>query len=249
MTAALFLLEPSAANGVEVGDLAELTGAEGRHAVSVKRVAAGERIDLGDGAGTILHTEVEELTGRDSLRARVLERTEWPAPQPRIVVIQALPKGERGETAVETLTEVGVDAIVPWQAQRCVARWSGDRESRGRAKWSATARSASKQARRAWVPEIAAPVSSAQVESLIASAALAIVLHEEAPTPIREFEVPATGDVLLIVGPEGGVSPGEIESFTAAGAQVARLGPSVLRTSTAGTVAAAVILSSTSRWA
>lgn len=248
MTAALFHVERVIAAGARVGDVVGLSGPEGRHAVAVRRVEVGEHIDLGDGEGIVLSAVVEALTGRDSLAARVLGRSELPAPQPRIVVVQALPKGERGETAVETLTEVGVDLIVPWQAERCVARWTGDKVERGRAKWSATARAAGKQARRAWLPEIAPLARTTDVEALVASAACSIVLHEGAAVPLRDVAVPADGDVVLIVGPEGGVSPDELERFTAAGAHLALLGPTVMRTSTAGTVAAAVVLAATPRW-
>ncbi|HSO05176.1 MAG TPA: RsmE family RNA methyltransferase, partial [Candidatus Limnocylindrales bacterium] len=168
MTAALFHLERAVAAGAGVGDVVELSGPEGRHAVTVKRVEVGEHIDLGDGAGTVLNAVVEALHGRDSLTARVLVRSELPAPQPRIVVVQALPKGERGETAVETLTEVGVDVIVPWQAERCVARWTGDKVQRGKSKWAATARAAGKQARRAWLPEVGPLARTSDVEALVA---------------------------------------------------------------------------------
>ena len=248
MTAALFHLEPAVAAGAGVGDVVELSGPEGRHAVTVRRVEIGEHIDLGDGAGTVLNAVVEALHGRDSLTARFLGRSELPAPQPRIVVVQALPKGERGETAVETLTEVGVDVIVPWQAERCVARWTGDKVQRGPSKWAATARAAGKQARRAWLPEVAPLARTADVEALVASAPCAIVLHEEATVPLRDIGLPADGDVVLVVGPEGGVSQAELDRFTAAGAHPGLLGPTVMRTSTAGTVAAAVVLAGTSRW-
>jgi 16S rRNA (uracil1498-N3)-methyltransferase len=248
MTAAVFLVEQAVAARSGVGDLVELSGPEGRHAVAVKRLQVGERIDLGDGSGTVLRAVVEAVSGRESLVARVQEREVLASPQPRIVVVQALPKGERGETAVETLTEVGVDVIVPWQAERCVARWTGDKVQRGRAKWAAAARAAGKQARRAWLPEVAPLARTADVESLVGAAACAIVLHEEAQESLRDIVVPAAGDVVLIVGPEGGVSPDELARFTAAGAQLALLGPTVMRTSTAGTVAAAVILSATPRW-
>lgn len=248
MTAALFLIEPGVAAGAAVGDLVELSGSEGRHAVAVRRLEVGERLDLGDGAGTVLHAEVEALSGRDVLVARVLERATTAAPQPRILVVQALPKGERGETAVETLTEVGVDVIVPWQAERCVARWTGDKVERGRSKWVTAARAAGKQARRAWLPEVAPLARTADVEALVARAACAIVLHEEAAVPLHGIALPAAGDVALVVGPEGGVSPDELDRLTAAGAHLARLGPTVMRTSTAGTVAAAVVLAATPRW-
>ena len=248
MTAALFLIEPAVAAAAGVGDVISLTGPEGRHAVTVKRVGVGEQIALGDGIGTLLHAVVESLGGRDSLRARVQARTDSPSPSLRIVVVQALPKGERGETAVETLTEVGVDVIVPWQAERTVARWSGDRAERGRAKWAAAALAATKQARRPWIPEIAPLARTADVEALVATAACAVVLHETADAPLRDIPMPSEGDVVLIVGPEGGLSPDELDRLTAAGAQPARLGPTVMRTSTAGTVAAALVLAGTERW-
>jgi 16S rRNA (uracil1498-N3)-methyltransferase len=248
MTAALFLIEPGVAAGAGVGDVVALSGPEGRHAVAVKRLQVGERLDLGDGAGTVLHAEVDALRGRDALVARVLGRATHAAPQPRIVVVQALPKGERGETAVETMTEVGVDVIVPWQAERCVARWTGDRAERGRAKWVTAARAAGKQARRAWLPEVAPLARTADVAALVAGSACAIVLHEEADLPLHGIALPGAGDVVLVVGPEGGVSPDELDRLCAAGAHLGRLGPTVLRTSTAGTVAAAVVLAATPRW-
>jgi 16S rRNA (uracil1498-N3)-methyltransferase len=248
MTAALFLIDPGVAAGAGVGDLVELSGSEGRHAVAVKRLDVDERLDLGDGEGTVLRAVVQALTGRDALMARVLERVTIPAPQPRIVVVQALPKGERGETAVETLTEVGADVIVPWQAERAVARWTGEKVERGRAKWVAAARAAGKQARRSWLPEVAPLARTPDVEALVAGAACGIVLHEQAAVPLHAIALPAAGDIVLVVGPEGGVSPDELDRLTSAGAHVARLGPTVMRTSTAGTVAAAVVLAATTRW-
>jgi 16S rRNA (uracil1498-N3)-methyltransferase len=248
MTAALFHIDAEVAAGARIGDPVELSGPEGRHAVAVKRVEVGELIDLGDGAGTVLRAVVESRVGRDSLVARVQDRQVLAPPQPRIVVVQALPKGERGETAVETLTEVGVDVIVPWQAERCVARWTGEKVQRGRDKWAGAARAAGKQARRAWLPQVAPLARTSEVEELVASAACAIVLHEDARVSLRDVAVPVDGDVVLIVGPEGGVSPDELDRLTVAGARPALLGPTVMRTSTAGTVAAAVVLSATARW-
>jgi 16S rRNA (uracil1498-N3)-methyltransferase len=249
MTAPLFLIEPTVAAGAGPGDAVELTGPEGRHAVTVTRIQVGEEIDLADGRGTVLSTTVETITGADSLTARVSDRANVPAPQPRLTVVQALPKGDRGETAVETLAEVGVDVIVPWQADRSIARWSGAKSQKGPAKWASTARTAGKQARRAWFPEVTSLARTADVEERIAAAACAVILHELATTPIQHIAVPAAGEVLLIVGPEGGLTPDEIARFQAAGAQLALVGPTVMRTSTAGTVAAGVVLAATGRWA
>jgi 16S rRNA (uracil1498-N3)-methyltransferase len=248
VTAPLFVVDPPAAAAAEVGGTVRLDGPEGRHAVSVARVGAGEQIDLGDGRGTVLRTRVESVQGRDALVARVLARDSHIAPHPRVIVVQAIPKGDRAETAVETMTEVGVDVIVPWQAQRCIARWTPERAERGRAKWAGAAQAAGKQSRRAWFPEVAAAARMGDVEGLVAGAALALVLHEEAATPLAGIRVPESGDVVLVVGPEGGLTADEIVRLQAAGAVAVRMGPTVLRSSTAGTAAAAIVMAGSGRW-
>lgn len=225
-----------------------LDGAEGRHAASVRRLRPGERVDLADGAGLLAECVVAEVTGRDSLLLDVLARHRVPPPQPRLVVVQALPKGDRGELAVETMTEAGVDEIVPWPAARCVTQWRPERRDKALGRWRSAAREAAKQARRAWLPEVAEPLATPGVAARIAAADRALVLHESAPTPISAAGPPATGEILVIVGPEGGITDDELAAFTAAGATAVRLGPTVLRTSTAGVAAAAVLLSATGRW-
>ena len=245
MSAPVFLVEPSGAAGP--GDVVRLGGAEGRHASAVLRLGAGERLDLVDGVGVRLSCTVV-TADRDGLEVRVESRVEEPAPQPRLVVVQALAKGDRGELAVEVLTEVGVDVVVPWAAVRCVVQWRGDRGVRALERWRSTAREAGKQARRARHPEVRDLASTADVARLIGGAACAVVLHESATDPLPAVEVPAAGDVVVVVGPEGGVTEDELEVLVGAGASVRRLGPSVLRTSTAGAVAAGVLLSRTPRW-
>ncbi|MDP9443873.1 MAG: 16S rRNA (uracil(1498)-N(3))-methyltransferase [Actinomycetota bacterium] len=224
-----------------------LDGTEGRHAALVRRLRVGERVDLTDGVGQVARCEVEEAS-RSSLRCRVLDRYAEPPATPRLVVVQALPKGDRGELAVELLSEVGVDVIVPWAAARCVTRWRGDRAATSLAKWRAAAREATKQARRAWLPEVRDLASTEQVAALLSGSAVGVVLHESALRPAAGLEAPAVGDVVLVVGPEGGISPDELRLFAGAGAESVRLGPTVLRTSTAGVVAAGVLLSRTPRW-
>ena len=175
-------------------------------------------------------------------------RREVPRPDPAITVVQAIPKGDRGELAVEEMTEVGVDRIVPWAAARCIAVWQGARGERSLAKWRLTAREAAKQSRRAWIPEVTEVASVGQVVRLIAKAACAIVLEPGAASSLGRLSLPASGDLLVVVGPEGGITDSESAAFHAAGAAACRLGPTVLRTSTAGTVAAAVLLSRSGRW-
>jgi 16S rRNA (uracil1498-N3)-methyltransferase len=228
-------------------DRVRLDGPEGRHAATVRRLTPGERVDLVDGAGLLAECVVA-AAGRDVLDVDVLVRRQLAPPAPRLVVVQALPKGERGELAVQTLTEVGVDVVVPWTAARCVTRWHGERGAKGLARWRAAAREATKQSRRAWLPDVRDPASTAEIAALLRVAALAVVLREQGGEPLATVDVPATGDVVVVVGPEGGVSPEELVAFTAAGASAYRLGPTVLRTSTAGVAALAVLSARSGRW-
>lgn len=246
MTAPVFVVEE-----VPVGPEFVLDGPEGRHAVSVKRLNPGEAVVLTDGRGGWAEAVVKAAEGKDRLVVTVSGVFEEPEPAVRITVVQALPKGDRGEVAVETMTETGVDAIVPWQASRCITQWRGDRGAKSLAKWRATAREAGKQSRRVRFPEVAEAMSTKQVAALLAGADLAMVLHEDRDTSSEALagaELPAAGSVVLVVGPEGGVSPEELAVFAEAGARPYRLGRSVLRTSTAGTAATAVLLARTGRW-
>src|SRR6478735_5276109 len=245
MTAPLFM----APAVTLVGDEVMLDGSEGRHAVTVRRIRAGERVDVTDGAGLRLECVVSELIGKDAARLTVVDRVTEPPAAPRFVVVQALPKGDRGELAVEVMTEVGVDVIVPWAASRCVSQWKGERGAKSAARWRSTAHEAAKQAHRSWLPEVRDQAGTKQVAALLADAALAVVLHEEATEPLAGVELPTEGDVVLVVGPEGGISPDEVAAFAAAGARTTRLGPTVLRTSTAGVAALGMLLSRTPRWA
>lgn len=241
--------------GVDAGALVELTGEEAHHAVAVRRLRVGEPVALTDGAGSRALGDVE-ATGKRLLAVRVHQVEQVAAAQPSFTVVQALPKGERGELAVELLTEVGVDRIVPWAAQRCVVQWRGERATKSQGRWVATSREAAKQARRAWFPQVDTLADTAQVGELLAGADLALILHEEATTPLARLQVPAQGSVVLVVGPEGGIGPEELAVLTGlagsdpAGGRVhtVRLGAEVLRTSTAGAVAAGALMARTDRW-
>jgi 16S rRNA (uracil1498-N3)-methyltransferase len=269
-----------------------LAGAEGRHATTVRRLSAGERADLTDGVGTIAECVVKSARP-GALELAVLARRKEPAPDPRVVIVQAIPKGDRGELAVETMTEVGVDVVVPWSAERCVVRWRGDRADKGVARWRSTALAAAKQSRRSWFPQVTAVAGIAAVAELVQAAALALLLDPDAPQALASVATPTAGagigddgarddgardigarddgarddgarddgarddggrddggrDIVLVVGPEGGISEQEAALLTQAGAIGARLGPTVLRASSAGAVAAALIMSSSGRWA
>lgn len=217
-------------------DRVVLAGVEGRHAATVRRIRVGEVVDLVDGVGTRC-TSVVTAVGKDALTCEVRDRLYEAAPRPRVTLVQALAKGGRGELAVELATEVGVDAIVPWAAARSIAKADKPLD-----RWQSTAREAAKQSRRAWFPTLSAPMTTAQVLELPGQL---LVLHEQAELGLADFPLPA-GDVLIVVGPEGGISPEELDAFQ--GASVVRLGQSVLRTSTAGAVAVALVSARTGRW-
>jgi 16S rRNA (uracil1498-N3)-methyltransferase len=228
-------------------DVIVLAGTEGRHAATVRRLRPGERADVGDGAGLVAECVVIR-SSPGGLELAVRARRRVPRPEPVITVVQAIPKGDRGELAVEEMTEVGVDRIVPWAAARCVPVWRGPRGERSLAKWRLTAREAAKQSRRAWIPEVTEVWSAGQVAQAMAKAACAIVLEPDAADSLGRLSPPESGNLLVVVGPEGGITEEETAAFLAAGAIARRLGPTVLRTSTAGTVAAAILLSRTARW-
>lgn len=231
------------------GDRITLAGPEGRHATTVRRMRPGERVDLTDGAGAIAECEVMAARpGPGELDLAVLARRTDPAPRCPVTVVQAILKGDRGELAVELMTEVGADVIVPWAAERCVARWHAGREDKALARWRSAALQAGKQSRRGRFSEVTPQERLAGVVQRVGDAGMAVLLDPRAATPFGALSLPDVGGIVLIVGPEGGLTDAEEAALTAAGAVAARLGPTVLRGSTAGAVAAALVLSSCGRW-
>ncbi|MGD1237897.1 16S rRNA (uracil(1498)-N(3))-methyltransferase [Mycobacterium seoulense] len=235
----------------DVGSLAVLEGDEGFHAATVRRIRPGEQLALGDGAGGLAHCEVEHA-GRDGLRARVLKRWSVAAARPPVTVVQALPKSDRSELAIELATEAGADAFLAWQAARCVASWQGARADKGLRRWRAVARSAARQSRRAHIPPVDGVLSTAELAQRIrdelATGAVVLALHESATDPLTGIDVGGANALLLVVGPEGGIAPDEVAALTQAGAAPVRLGPQVLRTSTAAAVALGALGVLTPRW-
>jgi 16S rRNA (uracil1498-N3)-methyltransferase len=228
-----------------------LDGEEARHAATVRRLRPGEQLVLSDGAGAMARCVVDTVrTGRDAtLTLTVLERWDEEPPALRVHVAQALAKGDRGELAVELATEAGADAIVPWRAARSVARWDdGARGDKALARWRATARSAAKQARRAHIPDVTEPVDTRELAQLAATMSRTLVLESGVTSRLADLALPDTGDIFLIVGPEGGITDHELTTLEAAGATTVRLGPTVLRTSTAAAVALGALGALTSRW-
>jgi len=241
MSPPLFLVKALPASGTVT-----LDGPEGRHAAVVQRLRIGERLLLGDGQGSTASAVVTAV-GTTGLTAAIENHWYVEPPAPRIVVAQGIPKGDRGELAVQAMTEVGVDEIVPWAASRCVAVWRGDRGRRARDKWASTAREAAKQARRSWLPVVAD--EAAPTAALAARRADAVlVLHAAAETALSSVTLPGRGEILVVIGPEGGIADAEIDELSAAGAVPVRLGATVLRTSTAGVAALSVLAARLGRW-
>lgn len=235
----------------DVGGVAVIDGDEGFHAATVRRIRPGEALAISDGAGVLADCVVTEAGKRSLTVAVTARRTELP-PAPPVTVIQAIPKSERSELAVELATEAGADAVVAWQAERCVARWDGERAAKGVRRWRAVARAAARQSRRPWIPAVDGPLSTGDLCVLIAervaAGGLVLALHESAAGTLADLPVAQAQSILLVVGPEGGISDGELDRLSAAGATAVRLGPTVLRTSTAAAVALGALGVLTARW-
>jgi len=233
----------------EIGELAVVDGDEGFHAANVRRIRPGEELDLGDGLGTVAHCVVDEIA-KGRLTARVLDRKTVRLPSPSVTVVQALPKSDRSELAIELATEAGADAFIAWQASRCVARWeSSAKVDKGLRRWRAVARSAARQSRRPYIPSVSGVLSTAElVDRVSDSGVTTLVLHESATVKLPELSVAQVDSLLLIIGPEGGIADDEVAALAGAGATAVQLGPSVLRTSTAAAVALGALGALTSRW-
>ncbi|GAA4286254.1 16S rRNA (uracil(1498)-N(3))-methyltransferase [Georgenia daeguensis] len=265
MTTAVFHADADTLATAVTGAVVTLRGEEARHAATVRRMRAGEAVELVDGAGLRVSGTVA-AAARDELSVAVTAVTREPAPAVRLVLVQALAKGGRDEQAVETATELGADGLVPWQASRSVSVWSGPKVEKGRRRWEAVALAAAKQSRRSWVPWVHDLVATRELVAAVASAVAAggavLVLHEQAAVPLSAAVLPDPGrvsaggeaglarptDVAVVVGPEGGITDEEVAALAAAGAQPVLLGPHVLRTSTAGPAALAVLSQRLGRW-
>ncbi|HET9349601.1 MAG TPA: 16S rRNA (uracil(1498)-N(3))-methyltransferase [Arthrobacter sp.] len=277
MSNPVFFTAPGTLDGLAPGSVFVLDGPEARHAVTVKRLGVGETVDIADGAGKRLTGTVAAVApGELSVECSGL--AEEPRPAVRLVLVQALAKGDRDELAAETATELGIDAVVPWQAERSIVRWKAERAAKAHAKWQSVVTAAAKQARRAWIPRVRPAVDGAGLQAAVAAADLAIILHEDAVRPLRQVleawlaagptDSPAGSaagrdaagggaavdgedqgrEVLLIVGPEGGISPREVTRLCDAGAVTALLGHHVLRSSTAGPAATVLASDILGRW-
>lgn len=250
MTAALFLLDAGRLTGATPGQTIVVDGAEGRHAATVKRIEPGEPVLLADGSGVVAECETVAADA-DRLEVRIVAVREEHPGRPRVTLVQALAKGDRDDQAIEAATELGVDRIVPWQAERSIVQWRGERGAKARRKWEQVVRAAAKQSRRATVPVVAELLDRKRLASLADANANAnvvlLVLHEDADEALAGLDLSAADEVVLVVGPEGGISPAELDALRDVGARVVRLGPHVLRASSAGPAAISVVMAAT-RW-
>lgn len=255
MTRPLFFGPEDSVRAARPGDPFVLGGDEGRHASTVRRLTAGERIDVTDGGGHRL-TGVITAVGTGTVELRVEHAGQEAPPHHRLVLVQALAKGGRDEQAVEAATELGVDAVVPWHAERSIVRWRGDKVERGRQKWVSLVNAASKQSRRSFTPEVLPVMDTERLASWAGSVDRVVVLHEDAEESLAQYvaRLESAGDLVppsttaLLVGPEGGISDAEIRTLQAVGAHTARLGPHVLRSSSAGPAALVLLNHLLSRW-
>lgn len=239
-------------DGVALGETIGVEGQEAHHAATVSRVRAGEQIRFADGRGLAVGGAVTSAS-RERVEITVASIDHEPAPVIELWLAQALAKGDRAELAIQAATELGVTGVVPWQAARSVSRWSGPKVQKGVARWQSVVQEAAKQSLRARTPEVAAPVDLEGLVALASDDTTIVVLDPDAPrTLVSQLEpgglVALSSRLVLVVGPEGGIDGREHEALDEAGAVRARLGRPVLRTSTAGPAAIAVIQAVAGAW-
>lgn len=256
MTNPIFFGDPDQVAAAVPGGTFSLTGPEARHAVTVKRLVAGEEVDIVDGGGRRLRGTVRSA---DPARLDVdVHHVETePPPAEELILVQALAKGDRDEQAIEAATELGVDTVIPWQSERSIVRWRAEKAAKGRTKWQAVVTSAAKQSRRSRIPDVQDVADSKALPARLAGADLVLVLHEDADLPfaqlaesLRQAQAGRAGTAVIavIVGPEGGISPAELAALKESGARAVRLGPHVLRSSSAGPAALVLLNHLLGRW-
>ncbi|MCU1481622.1 MAG: rRNA ((1498)-N(3))-methyltransferase [Subtercola sp.] len=248
----------------DVSCVVSLHGEEQKHAVKVNRIRVGEETSIGDGRGLLVRGPVIAVSST-VLSIAVTNVLDVAVPELSIWLVQALAKGDRDELAIQAATELGVDGVVPWAAERSVSRWTGDKVAKGVERWRAIVREATKQSIRAWVPEVADLHTTKDLLALAASTKV-LVLEPTAElslsgadlSGIVQSDLAREGvvrnpdqtvpDLVLVVGPEGGIAERELEDLTKAGAQTVKLGPGILRTSSAGPAGLAAVNILLKRW-
>lgn len=230
-----------------VGSSFTLGGPEAKHAVSVRRMSIGEAIAVSDGSGIKIRGRVSKLQ-KETLELSVESIDEILPPNCQLFLVQALAKGDRDELAIQACTELGVFGVIPWQAERSISIWKAEKRQKGQTRWQAIVTEAAKQSLRALIPKVGEVLDSQELGSALAGFDQVLILDPEATTSITDLTPPATGRVAVVVGPEGGMSEQELESFAKAGFSSVRLGAGVLRTSTAGMAAVSYLQAKLGDW-
>ena len=224
-----------------------LSGPEAKHAISVRRMLQGEAIAVSDGAGLKVRGTVTNV-GKDTLEIIVSSTEALKAPAVQLHLAQALAKGDRDELAIQACTELGLQGVIPWQAERSISIWKDEKKVKGQTRWQTIVAEAAKQSLRAYVPVVEPVQNSQELVSKLAEFDLVLVLDPEADKSIAQVTLPSSGSVALVVGPEGGMSEAELEAFAAAGFSSVRIGSGVLRTSTAGMAAVSFLQAKLGEW-
>jgi 16S rRNA (uracil1498-N3)-methyltransferase len=218
---------------VKVGQSYEFDNEDANHAIRVLRMAAGDVFMLADGTGAWSQVKAFAIK-KKSMEVEVIATGFQEALPTTITVVQALPKSDRAKEAIELLTEAGVDRIVPWAATRSIGKVSE--------KFAVTAREASKQSRRLRIPEVTDIATTEQICEAIKLSDLAIAFHESSDVKLSDsISSHNVAHLLIIIGPEGGITSSELEAFKAAGAKVALMGRPILRSAHAGIAAVAAV--------
>lgn len=245
----LYYDEALAASDLSLGSEGQLVGDEAHHAISVSRVKPGENLRIGNGAGVIALVTVLSVS-KKSLLFRVDDVSSAEPAQPKLSLIQSLAKGDRDERAIEACTELGVDLVFPYEAERSVSRWGSEKKEKGVVRWQKIAREASKQSLRYTIPEVQPPLTLSELSALASNETVLLLepSAERALSALEPSKLPSRDCIHLLVGPEGGFSELEVTTLVAAGALSVKLGDTVLRTSTAGMAALSLLNSQLGRW-
>lgn len=231
---------------LEDSNLIEVSGDEAHHAIKVLRITVGEEILISDGAGNWVRASVQSIE-KKTFTAKVLERGFQPEKSPRLIVVQGLPKSDRVKDAIEILVESGVDLIIPWQADRSISKWQKDSLD----KWQSAAVAATKQSRRFRKPEIIDGLSLSQLLEIESENSVVLVMHESATTKLSEIvtsKFAGMSEIIIVIGPEGGISDSELELLQSTGAHIVGLGPEVFRSAHAGGAALSAVSALIGRW-
>ena len=228
------------------GETVVLSGDEARHAAKAARLRVGEKISLGDGRGTIAQAEAIDVSA-DQVSLVVVSSQTAVESSPPLWLVQSLAKSGRDEQAIEQATEVGVNEVIPLQASRSVVTWDGKKRESGVSRWQRIVTEATKQSIQPFLPLVRDVCGVEQVAQLGAEATILALDHR---AEIGLFDLPLASDrpIAVVVGPEGGLSEGELETLVGAGATRVRLGPGVLRTSSAGPIALSLLHQKLGHW-